>query len=510
MPEGVVLYCHFVPPKGVEHAAMIALQPELRPSFSTVYGPKDYRDFRDLLMEMDRILLTTGVEANFVARHISSNPLLSKRRTPQAAAIAVTKALRHSILLGVTCLSHRELAIRVADSELLQWFTGTTRIDGARPVSKSTIERFEKMFPDGEVTELIHDLTRCCADAKAAEEVLMRETALRLDRIFADTTCVKANIHFPVDWVLLRDAVRTLVKAIGVIRSHGIRYRIGDPAGFLRRMNKMCIEMTHLRKKPDAPKKRKVVLRRMKKLTKTVERQAWNYHRELTARWKQTDLSEAEAQVILNRMEEVLDQLPEAVARAHERIIGGRKVKNRDKILSLHEPDIHVLVRGKSGAEVEFGNGLYLAEQDDGLIVDWLIIKEQPPGDGKLVFGSIERLTAEYGKPASYATDRGFDSSDNRLDLERLGTFNAICPRSVPLFEERLKDEFFCLLQKRRGGTEARIAIFKNAYLGKPLRSKGFKNRRTRIEWCVLAHNLCKLAEMAMEGRRRLLESKSA
>ncbi len=28
------------------------------------------------------------------------------------------------------------------------------------------------------------------------------------DTYFLNPTCVKANIHFPVDWVLLRDAVR--------------------------------------------------------------------------------------------------------------------------------------------------------------------------------------------------------------------------------------------------------------------------------------------------------------
>ena len=56
----------------------------------------------------------------------------------------------------------------------------------------------------------------------------------------------------------------------------------------------------------------------------------------------------------------VLAQLPAAVRQAHERLIGGRKQPNKDKILSLYEPDIQVIVRGKSGAEVEFGNNLWV------------------------------------------------------------------------------------------------------------------------------------------------------
>lgn len=262
--------------------------------------------------------------------------------------------------------------------------------------------------------------------------------------------------------------------------------------------------MTHVRKKPDAKKMRKQIFRRMKALMKVIEKHATTYHHELETHWMQTEWSEIETQVVLDRMRNILDQLPRAIHQAHERIIGERRMANKDKILSLYEHDVHVLVRGKTGAEVEFGNALYLAEQSDGLIVDWSFIKNQPPGDNKLTTASIERILHEYDLPASYATDRGFDSRGNRIDLEELGIVNAICPRSVELLQEKLEDEDFCRLQKRRAGTEARIGIFKNAYLGAPLRSKGFKNRRVRIEWCILSHNLWKLACMAAERRKEI------
>ena len=61
-------------------------------------------------------------------------------------------------------------------------------------------------------------------------------------------------------------------------------------------------------------------------------------------------------------------RLPAAIRQAHERIIGERPVASADKILSLYEDDLHVIVRGKAGAEVEFGNTLLLAENLDGII----------------------------------------------------------------------------------------------------------------------------------------------
>lgn len=77
-----------------------------------------------------------------------------------------------------------------------------------------------------------------------------------------------------------------------------------------------------------------------------------------------------------SQFDQVLELLPQAQKQAHERIIGGRLVENREKILSLYEPDVHVIVRGKAGAEVEFGNTVLLGENRQGLILDFQIYKE--------------------------------------------------------------------------------------------------------------------------------------
>jgi len=450
---------------------------------------------------MDRILSVSGIENRFIARQINEletrDPLSARRAQRHGRTFRL--ALRYGILLAITETSFRKLYWQVADSLLFQWFTHTSFVDGVRPVSKSTLERFEKIFPEDELAALIHDLTGAVADQVAAGQLLYRETALRFDEIFADSTCVKSNIHYPVDWMLLRDATRTLVNAVILIRKRGLKHRIRPPEEFMREINKLCIEMTHTRKRKNAKKVRKKVFRRMKKLMKTIEGHARSYHALLEECWTQTGWSEIETQVVLDRIQSILDQLPKAIHQAHERIIGERRVLNKEKTLSLYDPDVRVLIRGKANAEIEFGNGLYLAEQADGLIIDWSFMQGQPPSDSKLVTASLERITESYGKPESYTGDRGFDSADARTHLEELDIINAICPRSVPMLKEKLEEERFCVLQKRRGATEGRIGIFKNAYLGSPLRSKGFSNRKTRIEWCILGHNLWKLATMAAQ-----------
>lgn len=420
------------------------------------------------------------------------------------------KALRHVILLSLIELPFREFARRLADSRLFQWFTSTEQVDGIRPVSKSTLERYEKMFSDEDVAKLVHELNCLAKNEETALTLFLQDEALDFNRVFADSTCIDANIHFPVDWVLLRDGVRTLINNVALIRKQGLLVRMSDPKDFKRRMNQLCIAMTHARYKKDSKRTRKRLLRKMKELSKTVSNHAKSHRDLLLANREKTDWSEAQAGQVLTRLQNILDQLPSAIHQAHERIIGERLIKNSEKILSFYEPNTHVVVRGKAGSNVEFGNGLYLAEQENGLIIDWKFIREQPPSDSKLVKESIAQTEKNYGKPQSFTADRGFHSKANTHLLDDLDIFNAICPRSVPELREKLKDDNFRQLQTRRASTEARVAILTNSYVGSPLRSRGFKNRNTRIGWSIFAHNLWKLAAMTAKRRQEISESLAA
>ena len=64
---------------------------------------------------------------------------------------------------------------------------------------------------------------------------------------------------------------------------------------------------------------------------------------------------------MLQRIDQVLEQLPKARQQARQRILSGQLVDNQEKILSLYEREIRVIVRKKAGAEVEFVNTFLLS-----------------------------------------------------------------------------------------------------------------------------------------------------
>jgi hypothetical protein len=356
------------------------------------------------------------------------------------------------------------------------------------------LQRYETWLPDEQMRPLIEQLL-----CQGRDQALGLQLAkpLDLETAFLDCTCVKTDIHFPVDWVLLRDATRTLMQALHLIRQQGLKHRMAQPASFITQMNQLCIKMTHSARRTDSKKQRKQVLREMKRLTQVVRAHAQRYRALLDQQWEKTDWTRPQAEQVLQRLDNVLSQLPAALHQAHERIIGERLVKNQDKILSLYEPDVQVVVRHKAGAEVEFGNPLLLAESVQGLILDWELFAERVPADPSLVKPCVQRV--EQGlqqKLKGLGTDRGFDSAANRRWLGQKKIFNGMCPRSPENLGARMTEPRFAAVQKRRSQTEGRISIFKNNFLGRPLRAKGFGHRALAVSWGVLTHNLWVIARL--------------
>ena len=507
----------------------IPCEEHFRPVLPTIEGNVDYLTLRGQLTTMDELLRTSGIEDEFVARSLNHwVRTLSQSKVDEIALSGEgqcgvirleelvrgrqqvrfqehsIRALRCTIARTLLGGSFRDFAARLADSPLLQWFCQVGQLDRVKVPAKSTLQRYANWLPEEELREVINRLLRKAGAAIAdGKQVLDLEAPLDLSTMFMDTTCVKANIHFPVDWVLLRDAVKSLMQSVDLIRTHGLKSRMCEPQVFITKINRLSMEMSHTRRKKNGKKERKRVLREMKRVVTVVRAHAQRYYTLLDENWQATDWTRPQAEQVLKRIELVIEALPAAVKQAHERIIGERQVANDEKLLSLFEPDIHVIVRGKAGEEVEFGNLLVLGEQRDGLIVDWELFKEEVPADMRLVRPSVERAESALGVAIKgLVTDRGFDNKANVKWLEQRGTFAGLCPRDPRAMREAMKDEHFAQAQRRRAQTEARVAIFKNEFLGRPMRSEGFKNRALQVTWGVLTHDLWVLAEKLREQRK--------
>jgi len=260
-----------------ELMSILAFQPALRPPLPVVIGSVDYHAQRQLFERIDAILTASKLDAEFLQLAMQDQAFgLAAATAKQQARFAQFSfvCLRANIARKLTGLAHREFCVRLADSPLLQWFLQVGQIDQVKVFAKSTSHRFENWLKAQSVRQINDRLIALSIVPPANEGAPLPfhlKAPIVLEDAFFDSTCVKTTMHFPTDWVLLRDAVRTLVKGTICIRKAGLKHRMPQaPHDFLRDMNKLCMGMSAQRRAKDGKKARKAILRQMKQLTRRV------------------------------------------------------------------------------------------------------------------------------------------------------------------------------------------------------------------------------------------------
>lgn len=486
--------------KPVSATSAIALQRWLRPALTPVGANKDYAEFRQQLEGLDALLRGSHLETMAMDFAKAGAGQASVAQLRQRMEFAL-KALRFEVLrVHLGNISFRELSRSIASSDLLADFCGVRTLEGIKGASKSVLERASKFFTAEQVRWMGQVLVEMCGEKDRATELGL-SAPLDMDVCLIDSTCLETNIHFPVDWVLLRDVSKTLLKAMILIRRAGLLHRMPEePECFAKQMNKLCMSMTHAGRRNDAKRARKQILRKMKTLLRTIGEHARRHRDLLAQKYSQTHYSQRQTKRITTRIDTMLGQLPAVIKQAHERIIGARPVPNDQKILSVHELDVNVLVRGKAGSQVEFGNSLLLSEALSGLITDWQLYQGAAPAEWCQLEESLARQNRfDLSAPISaVGTDRGFATKKTSAMLKQQNVYDAVCPRDPHALKERLSEKRFAQLQRRRSATEARIAILKQR-LGGRLRCKGFANRYRSVGWSVLGHNLWLVSRILAE-----------
>ena len=115
------------------------------------------------------------------------------------------------------------------------------------------------------------------------------QSSRRLVRVLDRLTCLEANIHFPVDWVLLKDVALTLLKALQLIRKEGgtgcLTKQKVHPA------DEPAVHRDDAQPSQKSRKMRKKVLRKMKKLLLRIRDHARRHRDLLEARQEDTRYS---------------------------------------------------------------------------------------------------------------------------------------------------------------------------------------------------------------------------
>ena len=351
----------------------IAIQSLLRPALTPVPRCKDYAVFEQTVQNIDRFLSDSELESQVIDMALEGWEECSAKDQQRRAAYAV-RALRVEVLrflLGG--ISFRGMSKQLGSSELLADFCRVRELDGIRNISKSNVERYSKLFSEEQIRGLHQTLCEVVGNRDLADWAGL-EKPFEMGTCLIDGTCLEANIHFPTDWVLLKDVASTLLKAIKLIRKAGLRHRMPQgPERYARQMNGLCMRMTHSRRRAHSRKERKKILREIKKLLRTVGGHALRHRDLLEQLWEQTGYIAKEAERILERIEAMeafdLEQPIEALgaargfaSQAARRLLAGQDIydamapRQVDTMVErMQEPRFVRLQRRRAGTEERIG-----------------------------------------------------------------------------------------------------------------------------------------------------------
>jgi IS5 family transposase len=374
--------------------------------------------------------------------------------------------------------------------------------------------RFCRIPLDGRVphpTTLMKLTSRCGEVAVAGlNETLWAKAAgdklLRTARVRAETTVVGANVVYPTDSGLLARAVGKLVRTVHRVQAAG-----GAPATVMtdrrraaaRRVRQIASKL-RTRGKLAREESTQVISRVAAELASLAQATAG----QAAAVWRngRRAVPKALSGRMRGRLVRALAELVVAIDRtrqiaAQTRIrLAGHIPPSATRLVSLHDAGARPIRKGRIDRPVEFGYKAQVADNDDGVILDYRV-EYGPAPDGPQLAPAIERISRRAGRiPRAVTADRGYGQAAVERDLHELGVRLVVIPRQATTSPARRATEHhrrFRRLVKWRTGCEGRISYLKHRYGWDRTR---LDSRHGAAIWCghgVFARNLVKISALA-------------
>jgi tetratricopeptide (TPR) repeat protein len=305
-------------------------------------------------------------------------------------------------------LSDIETVEMIAEHPYLQFFIGLHSFTDRAPFDSSTMTYFRKrLTPEilNEINQMIIEASKNDddpGDPQATGGPDARETAEPENQgtLIVDATCAPADIHFPTDVSLLNEGREKLEEIIDQLHEPG---RGEKPRTYRQVARQAYLRFARCRKP------------RYKQIRKAIRQQLAFVRRDLKLIGELLQQSE---RALSPRQAQYLETIQELYGQ-QQAMYEQKTHRIEDRIVSIHQPWVRPIVRGKATADVEFGakisvslvNGYAMIER-----LDWNAYNEA--GDLK---EAVERYKMRYGfYPERILADKIYRNRGNLQYCEKL------------------------------------------------------------------------------------------
>ena len=317
------------------------------------------------LINMEHPLVKLAHEISWEKMEQEFAKLFSEQGRP---SVAIRKIAGMLLLKEMFKESDESVVERWIENAYWQYFTGEDFFQTDQPFDPSNFVHFRKRIGENGLEFLLGQSV--CLHPKAKTE----------DEVQIDTTVQEKNITFPTDSKLAKKVIDNCVK---IAEKEGVTQRQS-----YRRVSKQLLRDAYFGHHPRRQKKAKMARKKLRTIGKRVLR----------------ELERKLPSTILKDYEEVFRTYLKALTQERN---------TKDKIYSLHEPQVACIAKGKSGKNYEFGTKVAVVRGRKTGIISSIKRFSGNPHDSKTLEESLaqsERVRKLVGgtRPKKVSADRGF------------------------------------------------------------------------------------------------------
>lgn len=310
-------------------------------------------------------------------------------------------------------ISDRETVEQIRENPYLQYFIGLSCYSNNYPFDASMLVHFRERIDINLVNKVNREIVNKGLEKKEEEvkekksetEDLKSEPTNR-GKLILDASCAPADISYPTDLGLLNQARKQTENIIDILYKSLPEKNIQKPRTYRKIARKNYLAVAKKRK-PTVKERRKAIKRQLQYIKRNL------------AHIQQLIELDGSLLNLGNRKYKMLLVVAE-IYRQQLWLYENKKQSIEDRIVSLSQPHIRPIIRGKAGKTVEFG-AKFSASCYDGYVfldhISWDNFNES--GDLKLQVEAYKNYTGYY--PKSVHVDKIYRTRDNRAWCKERG-----------------------------------------------------------------------------------------